>query len=477
MASEDEPNLFTEENLFPPPARPQITVFPKGRELPTPAEEENLFRSRPPAEMRSYERTWQQKLGDMGTDVMLAAGAPRHTAQHLGGAASNLAMLAPPVAMGVGMHDIGVHGRRGDPYFKSEFPYVTDASLNMLNVIPGMGYLRRAAQAPTPTQAAGDALGVERRMPDVPNSQAHFDEGDRLFNDFRTNTPYQLKPGPVTQWTDDLLKDLTQAGHYRSLEGDKALFNAIDVLREKAATRPHLTAADIDEFRNALIKVKKAPGSGAEGAMEAQSRLFDYLERVGDPRLQKAVANWKYAEKGSIIDTVLEKADRSPGTKGVETQSRVALNARATQKWTDAEREVLDRARRGPMSAQIVDKFADVLTGRQGGLGGVASTVPVTAGIASRYGSKAGALLGAVPGISSFVSGTLSPMLKRDAVVKAGNTIRSGSPMYQDIVAANTPTYKVKSNMGTPPGVSSPGADWARRNAIVQGLMEQEGYR
>lgn len=416
--------------------------------------------NQPFGELKPYTPSPSERVGQWASDLFRGAGADPYTAGKFGRGARDVLGLTPAGPLMAGA-DVQHYAGEGD-YGK--------AALSAVGVLPGTSLAR---------SAVGEGVNVATRIPlnfaenparevlSAPTSQQLLDKGASRFGAYR-NAPVVYSPDSIAQLANDMKAKLASSGQYE--KAAPVTHEAIDVLLDKTKTRPLITPADIDEFRQATSVGSK---KGESGAMQARSMLYDHLDKTGNDALQKGVADYAAGKRGSIVDTILRKsANASDPERALTNQLRSTVES-TTQRprgFVPEEIAALDAAKTGSRSVRALEGGANALTGGGGIVGALSRLTPISTGMAylgHAVGGPVGGAIGfAAPGAAASAMRAGAGSLRRGAAEEAGNLVRQRSPMFQEAQAASDadPLYY--------PG--TPAQNFVMRNAITQALINRQ---
>jgi hypothetical protein len=283
--------------------------------------------------------------------------------------------------------------------------------------------------------------GEKRTAPDLtkavtPTSRQLQDMGSSQFGEYRASN--QIYPSDtIEKLVSDMKASLTSKGQYAMAGSAPVTHNAIDVLLAKAKTGPFVTAADMDELRQALSTASK---KGESGAMQARSELFQHLEDTGDKTMRNAVQNYGAGKRGEIVDTILRKsANASDPDRALTNLTRSQAETMRTRPrgFTEGEIGALDAAREGSSTVRGLEGGANLLTGNT--LPSIMGRgVPIASGAGAlgfSLGGPVGAAIGAAtPGAIAGGMKIGAGALRRGAVEDASQLVRQRSPLFRDQV-------------------------------------------
>lgn len=289
--------------------------------------------------------------------------------------------------------------------------------------------------------------GEKRTMTPAPSSADLLKKGGEQLEAYRTSgSTYPVDA--VEQFVNDARKGV---GQY--VKADPLTHEALDVLQAKTKSQPFITAADIDEFRQATSAASK---KGERGAMQARSSLYDYLEGTGDKSVMEGVKNYAAGTRGSIVDTILRKAESASNEAGALASGagRQAESIRTRPRgFSEAELAALEDAK---TAGGGWNTAANVVGGKN--LAGqiVRGTLAAGAGTASAFmgGPIAAPLIGLAPETTAAGLRGVGGAIRRGAVEDVGTLVRQRSPLFQEQLATQDLT----------PGKSG-------RDAITRALM------
>lgn len=415
--------------------------------------------NQPFGELKPYTPSPSERVGQWASDLFRGAGADPYTAGKFGRGARDVLMMTP-AAVPIGGADIQHYTNQGD---------YGNAAMSALSVLPagrlGGGAARDLA---TPRNLPLNfAENPAREVLSAPTSQQLLDKGASRFGEYR-NAPVVYSPDSIAQLANDMKAKLASSGQYE--KAAPVTHEAIDVLLDKTKTRPLITPADIDEFRQATSVGSK---KGESGAMQARSMLYDHLDKTGNDALQKGVADYAAGKRGSIVDTILRKsANASDPERALTNQLRSTVES-TTQRprgFVPEEIAALDAAKTGSRGVRALEGGANALTGGGGIVGALSRLTPISTGMAylgHAVGGPVGGAIGfAAPGAAASAMRAGAGSLRRGAAEEAGNLVRQRSPMFQEAQAASDadPLYY--------PG--TPAQNFVMRNAITQALINRQ---
>jgi hypothetical protein len=327
-----------------------------------------------------------------------------------------------------------------------------------LNTQEGFG---KALQMGLAINPMGPVGAIAPRAAVAPSREILKDSASGTYDAVR-DMKVPFNSGPVADRVGALKNQLEQTFGIDRDTSPKS-FNALDTLDRRLSEKPQVTTEDIEIARRKLDSAaadfnnktdQKTAGllrKGLEGIVEnpppravPEGRFDDAMRAAG--LMKEARGNYGAAARAETLDKLAEKADRQAAVSNsglnLDNTLRQRVNSllsdpKKVRGFSDEEKAALNEVAMGTPSRNAI-RYASNLLGGGGGLGAV------TAGLASGLvgaaaGGPIGAALGTVPPVVGLLAKKYSAGATRSALDAANEMVRQRSPMYEGILAQQSP--------------------------------------
>jgi hypothetical protein len=327
-----------------------------------------------------------------------------------------------------------------------------------LNTKEGFGQALQMGAAINPMGPVG---AIAPRAAVAPSREILKDSASGTYDAVR-DMKVPFNSGPVADRIGALKNQLEQTFGIDRDTSPKS-FNALDTLDRRLSEKPQITTEDIEIARRKLDSAasdfnnkidQKTAGlvrKGLEGIVEnpppravPNERFDDAIRAAG--LMKEARGNYGAAARADTLDKLAEKADRQAAVANsglnLDNTLRQRVNSllndpKKVRGFSDEEKAALNEVAMGTPSRNAI-RYASNLLGGGGGLGAV------VAGIGSGIlGAAAGGPLGAsamaIPPVVGLLAKKYSAGATRSALDAANEMVRQRSPMYEGILAQQSP--------------------------------------